>query len=434
MDPSASPTDHYHLFKSSIGRHLFVTDRSQIFDIPEGLLDADLVSEIARHFPKRPALEIPAVPPMRALSLNIAQSCNMACTYCYADEGRFGDKEKAMSDGIAFDAIDTLCAGAPEGATLVIGFMGGEPLLNRRLLRKIVAHAEERAQIRNQAVRFSLTTNATLLTDSDAELFSSHPFAVQISIDGSSTVNNVSRPMRNGGGSYERVVRNLKAFDRVGRPAHLSARMTVTSSMRDIVPEVDHLVELGFDEVGLAPVLVSEIAGEALHEFEFDRLLDQLKAIGGRCIEAAKSGKIYPFSNFQTAVRELHRGTHRPYPCGAGAGYLSVDADGDFYACHRLIGDDGFAMGNIARGLDDEARTRHLDRGHVDQQMPCKRCWARYLCGGGCHHEVARRGRPACDFLRSWLSFCLTGYAEISRHNPMFFDGVTGGIDGGERR
>jgi uncharacterized protein len=144
-------------------------------------------------------------------------------------------------------------------------------------------------------------------------------------------------------------------------------------------------------------------------------------ACGRTAKRAILAGVRHPFSNFETALYEIHRGSHRPYPCGAGAAYLSVDADGGLYACHRLIDDDRFAMGDVRSGSDVVRRASISPERHVDRQEPCRSCWARYLCGGGCYHEVERRGRIACDYIRDWLTFCLASYAEISANAPLYF-------------
>jgi uncharacterized protein len=117
----------------------------------------------------------------------------------------------------------------------------------------------------------------------------------------------------------------------------------------------------------------------------------------------------------------LHRGTHRPYPCGAGAGYFGVSAEGELFACHRFVGDEQRQLGNVVAGIDRERQAQWLDDRHVDAQHPCRGCWARYLCGGGCHHEVLRRGRPACEYIRSWLHYCLEVYVRMSAARPDYF-------------
>jgi uncharacterized protein len=121
------------------------------------------------------------------------------------------------------------------------------------------------------------------------------------------------------------------------------------------------------------------------------------------------------------ALREIHKGTHRPYPCGAGAGYLGVSAEGGLYACHRFVEDETGAMGKVSDGVDREKQKRWLSERHVHFQEPCRNCWARYLCGGGCHHEVIKRGRPACNYIRGWLHYCLQAYIRLLEYRPDYF-------------
>ena len=358
------------------------------------------------------------VPPLSSISLNVAQTCNMSCGYCYADLGKFGGKARMMSAAVARETVDRLIAASEPGADLLVGFMGGEPLLNRELIHEIVPYASEAGGAAGHRVRFSITTNATLLRAADAELFAKYPFCVQISIDGPAKVNDRQRPMRDGTGSYDRVLEGLETLTTNGRPRQISGRVTVTRESGDLLPILDHLIACGFDDVGFAVVLVSPSSKYELREPDFDPLLERMVECGRKALREITAGRNYPFSNFLTAMEEIHRGSHRPYPCGAGAAYLSANAEGKLYACHRLIDDEAFAMGDVQQGPDQVARQKHLDASHVDLMKPCNTCSARYLCGGGCYHEVARRGRVGCDYIRGWLEFCLGAYVELSAALP----------------
>ena len=411
-----------HIVESLLGRHLYIADGSRIYDMPEDGADiADILAALAPEHSRRIGAEPLGVPPLQTLSLNIAQACNMSCGYCYADEGKFGAKAKTMPEPIAFAAVDRLFCEARPHQDLVIGFMGGEPLLARPLIHAVVAHARAKAEEDGRRVRFSLTTNATLLRAGDVAFFAANDFHIAVSIDGARAANDAARPFASGAGSYDKVVAALGLFERHGFPRHLSARATVTARSGALMEALDHLIGLGFNSVGFSPVLVSPDPSLAFSRADFDHFCAQMIACGTKARAAIVAGRAYPFSNFETALQELHRGSHRPYPCGAGAAYLSVDAKGDFYACHRLVGDAAHAMGNIRVGSDVAARAAHLIARHVDKQEPCKSCWARYLCGGGCYHEVDRRGRPACDYIRAWLDFCIGAYVEILDAAPDYF-------------
>jgi uncharacterized protein len=131
-----------------------------------------------------------------------------------------------------------------------------------------------------------------------------------------------------------------------------------------------------------------------------------------------RDGAAPRFANLWIALKEIHRGSAKPLPCGAALSYLSLDAEGRYHTCHRTIGDARFALGSLATGLDDAAREAFLSARHVDQQEPCRSCWARYLCGGGCHAEVVSAGRTGCEYIRGWLEYCLARYDEVMRERP----------------
>ncbi len=127
------------IIDSALGRHLFVVDGSRIYDIPDdadiaaldGLLD-EIVPADRRRIDDAPL----APPPLQSLSLNLAQACNMGCSYCYADEGKFGGRARMMPLDVAKAAVDRLMLEAAPRADLLVGFMGGEPFLHRALMRR----------------------------------------------------------------------------------------------------------------------------------------------------------------------------------------------------------------------------------------------------------------------------------------------------------
>ena len=361
------------------------------------------------------------VPALYSISLNVSQTCNMGCVYCYADEGKFGGAARMMKEETARATVDHLLASSEAGATVVVGFMGGEPLLSRSLIHNTVKYATEAAQKAGKRVKFSITTNGTLITDEDARLFTTFPFTVAFSIDGPQHTNDALRPMKNGSGSYNKVIEGLNKILKYGRPEHLSARVTVSPKTGRLLPILDHLVSLGFDEVGFSAVVVSPRKAHEFDEQSFQDFTHYMIECGEKAKQALLSGIRYPFGNFEVALNEIHRGSHKPYPCGAGAAYLSANAEGKLYACHRLIDNQDYVMGSVYAGHDDEARAALLNDKHVHLQEPCNSCWARYLCGGGCYHEVSLRGRNGCNYIKDWLTYCLAAYAELSERIPEYF-------------
>ena len=379
--------------------HLFVTDGSRIYEIDHAtavrletaLGDVgnphdvtDILTALGLDGDRRriQATDHIELPKVRALSLNVAHGCNMSCGYCYADKGHFGGRARLMPPEVACRAVDRLLSDGERGERVVLGFMGGEPLLARAVVHMVTRYAAERAQELGTRIGFSITTNASLVTDEDAQLFRDHEFAVTVSIDGTPKHHRANRRMNDDSDSYLAMTSGLERLLRVGRPRQLSARATVSAGSGRLLPLLDHMIGLGVDDVGFSAVYVSPDKRLEFSRSDFDCFLKSMIECGEKAMVEIRAGRSYPFANFETVLQEIHRGTHRPLPCGAGAGYLSVSAEGNLFACHRLIDDPKFAMGNLVTGPDDLARQRQLSASHVDEQTPCRTCWARYMCAG----------------------------------------------------
>jgi uncharacterized protein len=197
----------------------------------------------------------------------------------------------------------------------------------------------------------------------------------------------------------------------------VSARVTVTPKNLSLRSTLDTFINAGFHGVGFSPMLSAPNGHGEMRADDLEVMLGEMIDCGREFERRSQAGERYPFANMLNAMREIEKGTHRPYPCGAGAGYLAVSADGDLAACHRFVGDSDGAMGSLSTGVDTKRQSQWLADRHVHRQQPCRDCWARYLCGGGCHHEVIRRGRPACDYIRGWLHYCLQAYLRISANH-----------------
>lgn len=431
MSASAPRSRDVHLLETVSGCHLLVVDGSRLFDAPSAVF-----ARVDRAITEGRAGEVLAGlgfsgqawiddrpltdPPLHALSLAIAQKCNLGCAYCYAQQGEFGGAAKNMTEARANQAVDLLLDGASPGGRLNLAFLGGEPLVNRSVLQSVTRRAAERAARRGVTLSFSITTNGTLLTEGDADFFEEFGFAVTVSLDGPREVHDGQRPFKSGKGSFDRIMENLAPLLSRQRRMQVSARVTVTPANLTLRRTLDQFVEAGFHSVGFSPMLSAPGGAGEMRAEDLEVMLAEMIDCGREFERRALAGERYPFANMLNAIREIQRGTHRPYPCGAGAGYLGVSADGDLAACHRFVGDAEGAMGSLDTGIDARKRTIWLAERHVHTQEPCRDCWARYLCGGGCHHEVIRRGRPACDYIRGWLHYCLEAYLRLA---PLGLDG-----------
>ena len=413
---------------------LFIVDGTQIFDVDSAVIerleraceidDAAVESVLVGlgialpGFVDDTPLRSPA---LHALSLAVAQKCNLGCSYCYAGQGEFGGPAMNMNLSTAQQAIDLLVKSSEEKSRVNLAFLGGEPLANREVLRAATHYAFSLCEERGIKPSFSITTNGTLLTASDAEFFEEYGFAVTVSLDGRREDHDRLRPFKDGSGSHDRIIERVLPLLKAQQKMQVSVRATVTPGFHDLRGTLEYFLGMNFHSVGFSPVLRSPSGQGEMSEHDLMVLLDGMVECGLEFEKRTLRGERYAFMNIVNAFHELHRGTHRPYPCGAGAGYLGVSASGILSACHRFVGDSEGELGNLIRGIDPVSQNKWLAERHVHNQTPCRDCWARYLCSGGCHHEVIARGRTACTYIRGWLHYCLEAYDRMQKVCPEWF-------------
>ena len=394
---------------------LFVVKGSRLYSLVD-TGRSSLAEQVNGLQGKTPRIGVLDSPP--ALSLNIAQTCNLACRYCYADEGKFGGEVKLMPLEMAQEAIRVHISRAVQ-QHVSVGFIGGEPLLNRCVLHGATQFAVREAARNSIGISFGLTTNATLLQPLDLELLRSLPFAVNVSLDGAKEINDYLRPARNDRSSFDAVLDRIQPLLAHPGRSRLAARVTLTRRNLNVPEHIRSLANVGFAEVGVSPMRTGPDPSLRIGKADWIELLAQMKAAATEdWSRVQNSGGILQFSNFSTALRQLYYGACNALPCGSAATYVSLAADGLYYTCHRTVGKSEFQLGSIQDGLSVDLRRTFSEDRAVDLQDPCRSCWARYLCGGGCHAEVADVGREGCDAIRGWLDFCMSIYPEVLARRP----------------
>jgi uncharacterized protein len=247
-------------------------------------------------------------------------------------------------------------------------------------------------------------------------------------MDGPRELQNKFRVFHNGEGSYDVIAPKIKELLRRHRSRPIGARVTLTSDVLDITRIYRHLTEeMGFWEVGFAPVTTSPQQQYAIGEQGFDRMLAQFRTLAREFLDHVVANRHHGFSNIKDTLEEIHKGVSKAYPCGAGLGLLGVSTDGDVALCHRFAGSDTHKFGTVRDGIDRGTQRAFLERHHIDDKTDCQQCWARPLCSGGCYHEAhVRYGattRPNlhyCEWIRGWTDTCLQIYGELSERNPEF--------------
>ena len=395
--------------------------------------DFDVVSS---GLPKK---VFPSVPeetfPLQRIVLNTTNQCNLACGYCYEySEDKIAstkDKPKYMSDAVAQAAIDTLIKESAGRASLHVTFFGGETLLNFPLMRSAVEYATSKAGEVGKTVDFSLTTNATLLTEEIADFLAEHRIGVTVSIDGDKELHDRMRIFHNGKGSYDIIAPKIKMLLARHRTNSIGARVTLSNGVREVRRIYDHLTkELGFEGVGFSPATASPDRLYHIDGTKMDKVLDEFTELAWEYRDYAIHGGRHHFTNVSDTIKEVHLGISKAYTCGAGLGLLGVSTSGEIAACHRFVDSPVAQMGNVTKGgLNHEARREFLGNHHIGARPDCHECWVRPVCAGGCYHEsyinhgqTAASNLTQCDRIRGWIDLCLRIYAEIGMKNPKFLE------------
>ena len=381
-----------------------------------------------------PKLPPPQPFPLTTLVLNVTNQCNLSCTYCYEyGEDRLvdtasGREPKFMSEETARASVDFMLRESGANRAAHLTFFGGETLLNFPVLKSAIAYARARAAELGKQVDFSLTTNATLLRPEVIEYLAANDVGVTISIDGPKEVQDRFRVFSGGAGSYDVVLPRIKQLLARHRGRPIGARVTLTSGALDVKRIFRHLTdEIGFHEVGFAPVTTTAQRDHAIGESGMEAMLSQFRELAAEFRDHALADRAHAFSNVKDTLAEIHKGVAKAYPCGAGLGLMGVATDGEVALCHRFAGSREHTLGSVRDGVARERQAAFLEANHIAEKTDCHRCWARPLCAGGCYHEAQTRYGTTthpnlhyCEWIRGWTHTCLEIYGELAERNPAF--------------
>ncbi len=321
---------------------------------------------------------------VKALCLHIAHDCNLACRYCFAEEGEYHGRRALMSFEVGKAALDFLIANSDSRRNLEVDFFGGEPLLNFDVVKRLVAYGREQEKLHDKKFRFTLTTNGVLLDDEVMEFANQEMANVVLSIDGRKEVHDKMRPFRKGAGSYELIVPKFQKLAESRNQDRYYVRGTFTHHNLDFSKDVLHLADLGFRQISVEPVVAQPEDDYALQEADVPKLLEEYDTLAAEMLKRHREGKDFNFFHFMIDLEGGPCVAKRLSGCGSGTEYLAVTPWGDFYPCHQFVGDEAFLMGNVTDGLQNKQLQNQFKRCNVYAKEKCRECFARFYCSGGC--------------------------------------------------
>lgn len=360
-----------------------VTQIQEVIDdieqlIQEGsLFTKDIYEDYIKDFKQRSTV-------VKALCLHIAHDCNLACKYCFAEEGEYKGHRELMSYEVGKQAIDFLIANSGNRRNLEVDFFGGEPLMNFQVVKDIVKYGREQESVHNKKFRFTLTTNGLLLNDEVMEFANREMSNVVLSIDGRKDVNDRMRPSRNGKGSYDLIVPKFQRLAESRNQTNYYVRGTFTHNNLDFAEDVKHLADLGFKQISVEPVVASPEEAYAIKEEDLPVLFEEYDKLAKLILEYKKEGKNFNFFHFMIDLSGGPCVAKRLSGCGSGTEYLAVTPWGDLYPCHQFVGEEKYLMGNVFEGVKKLNLRDEFKVCNVYSKEKCKNCFAKFYCSGGC--------------------------------------------------
>ena len=352
-------------------------DEVQMLVDNEELFTKDTYENYIMDFKKRPTV-------VKALCLHIAHDCNLACQYCFAEEGEYHGRRALMSFEVGKKALDFLIANSGNRRNLEVDFFGGEPLMNWQVVKDLVAYGREQEKLHDKKFRFTLTTNGVLLNDEVMEFCNREMGNVVLSIDGRKEVHDKMRPFRKGAGSYDLIVPKFQQFAESRHQDKYYVRGTFTHYNLDFSEDVLHLADLGFKQISVEPVVAEPKEPYAIREEDLPKLFEEYDKLAVEMIRRHKSGKDFNFFHFMIDLEGGPCVAKRLSGCGSGTEYLAVTPWGDFYPCHQFVGNEKFLLGNVDEGILNTDIRDEFKCCNVYAKEKCRKCFARFYCSGGC--------------------------------------------------
>ena len=321
---------------------------------------------------------------VKALCLHVAHTCNLNCSYCFASQGRYHGERAVMSYEVGRQALDFLVAHSGTRRNLEVDFFGGEPLMNFEVVKQLVAYARSLEKEAKKNFRFTLTTNGLLIDDEVIDFCNREMSNVVLSLDGRKEVHDRFRVDYAGRGSWERGVPKFQKLVAARGGKNYYIRGTFTHHNPDFLADLRQMLELGFTELSMEPVVCAPDDPSALTEADRALVMRQYEELAELMLEREREGRPFSFYHYMLDLAGGPCIYKRISGCGSGTEYMAVTPWGDLYPCHQFVGEERFRLGDVFHGLDNPAVQEEFAACNVYRKPECRDCWARLYCSGGC--------------------------------------------------
>lgn len=356
---------------------------------------------------------------IKALCLHVAHTCNLNCDYCFASQGKYHGERAVMSFEVGKRALDFLVEHSGHRHNLEVDFFGGEPLMNWEVVKELVMYARSIEKEHNKNFRFTLTTNGMLIDDDVIDFCNREMSNVVLSLDGRKEIHDRCRVDYAGNGSWERIVPKFQKLVEARGGKNYYMRGTFTHANPDFVKDIRCMLDLGFNELSMEPVVAPQGDPAALTPEDLEIVKQQYDELGDLMRQRRKEGRPFTFYHYMIDLTGGPCIYKRISGCGSGTEYMAVTPWGDLYPCHQFVGEEGYKLGDIYNGVTNTTRQGEFRACNVYARPECADCWAKLWCSGGCaanafHASGSIRSvyEPGCELFRKRLEVAIALAAE----------------------
>lgn len=342
------------------------------------LFTQDTFSPIAAAFKQKSGNVI------KALCLHVAHTCNLNCSYCFASQGKYHGDRALMSFETGKRALDFLIENSGSRRNLEVDFFGGEPLMNWQVVKDLVKYARSIEKEKGKNFRFTLTTNGMLIDDDVIDFCNREMSNVVLSLDGRKEIHDRLRVDYAGRGSWDRIVPKFQKLVQARGGKNYYMRGTFTHANPDFLEDVKVMLDLGFTELSMEPVVCAADDPAGLTDDDVKIVCKQYEQLAELMIRRQKEGKPFTFYHYMIDLTGGPCVYKRVSGCGSGTEYMAVTPWGDLYPCHQFVGEEQFKLGNIYDGVTNNALRESFRKCNVYTKAECENCWAKLYCSGAC--------------------------------------------------
>ncbi|MGV3024189.1 thioether cross-link-forming SCIFF peptide maturase [Clostridium thermobutyricum] len=322
---------------------------------------------------------------IKAVCLNIIHSCNLRCKYCFADEGEYNGHKGVMDLETAKKALEYVVRRSGPRRNVEVDLFGGEPTMIWDTVKEIIAYARENEEKWNKNIRFTMTTNATLLDEEKMDFIDKEMGNIILSLDGRPEVNDKVRIRIDGKGSHDQILPKIKQMvEKRDKSKHFCVRGTFTAENLDFFKDAMYMADQGFKEISIEPVVLEKGHPLALKEEHLEEIFENYDKLFDEMARRKREGDEFNFYHFNIDLQGGPCVYKRISGCGAGFEYVAITPQGDVYPCHQFVGKEEFKLGSIFDDTYDAEMGKTFKKAHIYNKPKCKDCWARFYCSGGC--------------------------------------------------